>query len=230
MRRLGQAQRDLPYAEVLVDVPAEDLAHDLGFGLGHFHVRRDPVTAWNMPVAVGDLPPEHLALSRAKELPPTVAFRDLDALVFGDRALDLREQARLRVIGQGLVEKEHLNAEALELFENQDLIRVLAREAIRTQNQRGLERPGLGSVTQPVEARPVEPRTAVAVVHADIGFHHVVVLLTSPAHKCIQLRSDRPGLFLAFGRHAGVERDSHDHPPSVPGSRRARPGGALRAG
>ena len=79
MRRFGQTQRDLPHAEVLVDVPAEDLPHDLRLGLRHLDVGRDAVTPWNPPVAVGDLPPAHFALSRAKELASTVAFRDLDA-------------------------------------------------------------------------------------------------------------------------------------------------------
>ena len=216
MRRFGQTQRDLPHAEVFVDVPAEDLPHDLRLGLRHLDLGRDAVTPWNPPVAVGDLPPAHFTLSCPKELASTVAFRDLDAFVFGNRALDLGKQARLRIIGQGLVEKDHPDVEALELFENQNLIGVLAREAIRTQHQRRLECPGLGAVAQPVEARPVEARTAVSVIHADIGIHHVVVLLTRPARERIQLRRDRALLLLAFGRHAGVERDSHRHPPSVP--------------
>ncbi len=218
MRRFGQTQRDLPHAEVLVDVPAEDLPHDLRLGLRHLDVGRDAVTPWNPPVAVGDLPPAHFALSRAKELASTVAFRDLDAFVFGDRSLDLGEQARLRIIGEGLVEKDHLDAEALELFENQDLIGVLPREAIRTQDQDGRERSGLGAVAQPVEARPVQTRAAVSVVHADIGIHDVVMLLTSPARERIQLRRDRALLFLALGRHAGVQCDLHDHPPCIPES------------
>ena len=199
VRRFGQAQRDLPHAEMFVDVPAEDLPHDLRLGFRHLDVGRDAVTPWNPPVAVGDLPPAHFALSRAKELAATIAFRDLDALVFGDRALDLRKQARLRIIGQGLVEKDHLDAEALELFENQDLIGVLAREAIRTQDERGLERSCLGAVAQPVEARPVQTRAAVSVVHADVGIHDVVMLLTRPARERIQLRRYRALLFLALG-------------------------------
>ena len=119
MRRFGQTQRDLPHAEVFVDVPAEDLPHDLCLGLRHLDLGRDAVTPWNPPVAVGDLPPAHFTLSRAKELASTVAFRDLDAFVFGNRALDLGEQARLRIIGQGLVEKDHPDVEALELFETE---------------------------------------------------------------------------------------------------------------
>ena len=113
MRRFGQAQRDLPHAEVLVDVPAEDLPHDLRLGSRHLDVGRDSVAPWNPPVAVGDLPLKHFALSRTKELASTVAFRDLDALVFGNRALDLREQARLRIIRQGLVEKDRVDGEAV---------------------------------------------------------------------------------------------------------------------
>ena len=197
-------------------MPAEDLAHDLRLGLRHLDMGRNPVTAWNPPVAVGDLPPTHLALSRTKELAAAVSFRDLDALVFGDRALDLREQARLRIIGQGLVEKDHLDVEALELFENQDLIGVLAREAIRTQHQRGLEGAGLGAVAQPVETWPVQARAAVSVIHAHVGIHHVVVLLMRPARERIQLRRDGALLLLAFGRYAGVQRDLHDRPPSFP--------------
>ena len=129
------------HAEVLVDVPTEDLPDDLRLGLGHLDVGRDCVTSWNPPVAVGDLPPKHLALSRAIEFASAVPFRDLDALVLGDRTLDLSEQARLWIIGQGLIEKNNLDAEALELFENQNLIGVLAREAIRAQDQHRLERP-----------------------------------------------------------------------------------------
>ena len=184
-------------------MPAEDLPHDLRLGLGHLDVGWNPVPAWNPPVAVGDLPPKHLALACAKELASAVPFRDLHALVLSDRALDLSEQASLRVIGEGLVEEDHLDAEAFELFENQDLIRVLACEAIRTQDKRRLERVGLGPVAQPVQTRPVQPCPAVSVVDADIGLHDVVVLLMSPAGERIQLRCDRALPFLPLRRHAG---------------------------
>ena len=148
VRRFGQAQRDLPHAEMFVDVPAEDLPHDLRLGFRHLDVGRGAVTPWNPPVAVGPSP-AHFALSRAKELAATIAFRDLDALVFGDRALDLRKQARLRIIGQGVGrERSPGRRSARALRESGSDRRTCARGDPDTDE--GLERSCLGAVAQPV--------------------------------------------------------------------------------
>ena len=55
--------------------------------------------AGNATVAVGDLPGDDLAGAGPEQLPAPVAFGDLGFLVFGDDALDLGEQYRLRVVG-----------------------------------------------------------------------------------------------------------------------------------
>ena len=55
--------------------------------------------AGNAAVAVGDFPGDDLAGAGPEQLAAPVTFGDLGLLVFGDHALDLGEQHRLRVVG-----------------------------------------------------------------------------------------------------------------------------------
>jgi hypothetical protein len=129
--------------------------------------RRDEVTLIGAAIeaAVGHLPEEHLAGAGAVQLAAPVALGDLRAFVFGDHALDLDQQPGLRVIARCRAGEEvHLDAEALELVQDQHLVGVGAREAIRAQTQDRVQRTGLGRVAQAVHRRAVQPRARVAVV------------------------------------------------------------------
>jgi hypothetical protein len=142
------------------------------------------------------------------QLAAAVALGDLGALVFGDHALDLDEQPGLRVVaGRRAVEEAHLDAETLELFEDQHLVGVGAREPIGAQAQDRVQRAGLGRVAQPVQRGPIQPRAGVAVVD-ELGDDVVAVRAGRRAQQ-LELRADRAALLLALGRDARVDRDPH---------------------
>ena len=200
--------RDLTDRAAVLDVGAEDPAHDLGLGLVDHHVRGVPRLRSDPPVAVGHLPEEHLAGASAVQLAAAVALGDLRALVFGDHALDLDQQLGLRVIaGRRTVEEADRHAEALELFEDQHLVGVGAREAIRAQAQDGVQRAGLGRVAQAVQRGAVQPRARVAVVD-ELGNDALAPVVCRRAQQ-LQLRADRAALLLALGRDPRVYRDPH---------------------
>ena len=215
--RLAGRGRDAAVVEVVgdladragvLDVGAEDLAHDLGLGLIDLHARRPARLGSDAPEAVGHLPEEHLAGAGAVQLAAPVALGDLRALVFGDHTLDLDEQPGLRVItGRRAVEEAHLNAEALELLEDQHLVGVGAGEAIGREADDALEQARLGGVAQAIERGPIEPGAGVALV--DELLDDLMPIGASRLAQKLELRGDRAALLLALGRHARVERDPH---------------------
>jgi hypothetical protein len=93
VRGLGQAERDLADAQPLLHVPGKDLPDDLRLGLRDLDMGRDAVAASDAPVAVGDLPEDHLPLPGPEEFAPPIPLGDLHALVLSDSPLDLREEA-----------------------------------------------------------------------------------------------------------------------------------------
>jgi hypothetical protein len=99
-----------------VDVVVEDPPHDGGLGFEHLQPRRAVRVAGSAAVAVGDAPGQHFPVAGAKQLPAPVPFGDLGPLVLGDHALDLGEQAGLRVVVQGWgVGEPHLDPVAGQL-------------------------------------------------------------------------------------------------------------------
>jgi hypothetical protein len=193
-----QVVGDLADRRAVIDVGAEDRADDLGLGLIDLHARGAAGLCGDAPQAVGDLPKEHVAGAGAVQLAAPVALGDLRALVFGDHALDLDEQLGLRIIARGgSVEEAHRHAEALELFEDQHLVGVGAREPVRAQTQHRVQRARLRGVAQAVQRGPVQPRAGVAVVD-ELG-DNVVAIRVGRCAQQLKLRADRAAFLLALG-------------------------------
>ncbi len=104
--------------------------------------------AGNAAVAVGGLPGDDLAGAGPEQLAAPVAFGDLGLLIFGDHALHLGQQHRLRVFGgqsRGICECEG-DPEAVQLVEHQHLVGVGAGEPVRRQAPNPFDEPGLGGI------------------------------------------------------------------------------------
>jgi hypothetical protein len=86
---------------------------------------------WHSPIAVGDLPAEHLADPCSVELAPPVALGDLGPFVLADHALDLGEQPGLGIVEVGRVDESDEHAAARQLVEDHDLQGVDTGEAVR---------------------------------------------------------------------------------------------------
>ena len=99
------------------------------------------------------------------QLAAAAALGDLRPLVLGDHPLELTQQLILRRAGPlRLLGEHHLDPGALELFEQQHLIGVTAREPVRRMTQQHLEAALDRQVAQPLQRRAAQHRARDALV------------------------------------------------------------------
>ncbi len=135
-------------------------------------------------------------MAQAEQPAAPVPLCDLRSLVFGHRPLDLHQQPCARIIQGRLFDEDHLHAEALQLLQDQHLIRVIAREAVWAEHQDGRERTGACSVPQGVQRRPVQPRPAEAIVEEACHIRQFIAVVCGIPLQDLHLRRDRPLLLL----------------------------------
>jgi hypothetical protein len=104
-------------------------------------------------------------------------------------------------------EEPHTDPEPLQLVDDQHLVGVDAREPVGAQADHTIKRAGLGSVTQAVQRRAVQPRAGVPVI--DELLDHLITARAGRGAQRLELGADRATLLLTLGRHPGVERDLH---------------------
>ena len=141
------------------------------------------------------------------QLAATAALRDLRALVLGDHPLKLAQQLVLGRPGAlGLLGEDDLHAGALELFEQQHLIGVAAREAVRCVAQQHLERALDSAIAQPLKRRAPKRRARNALVLENEVLWHQQTARVGQLTQRGGLAVDRLLPTLALGGHPGVDR------------------------
>src|SRR3954469_23977028 len=108
-----------------------------------------------------------VAVARLLQLATAEALAENGPLVFGDGALDLQQELVIRVVRDRVLQEHDLNACAADLFQEQDLVGVFAGEAIGGQHGDDSDATVAHGVPECVEAGPVEPAAAVALVAED---------------------------------------------------------------
>ena len=93
-----------------------------------------------------------MAVARLLQLATAEALAENGPLVFGDGALDLQQELVIRVVRDRVLQEHDLNACAAELFQEQDLVGVFAREAIGGQDGDGSDDTVAHGVPECVEA------------------------------------------------------------------------------
>ena len=193
----------------------EDPPHHRGLGLVDLVVcLAGGGAAGDAAVAVGSLPGDDLAGAGPKQFAAPVAFGDLGLLVFGDHALHLGEQYRLRVVGgqpRGVGERDG-DPEAVQLVEHQHLVGVGAGEPVRRQAPHPFDEPGLGGITQCVQAGAVQSGAGMPVV--DVLADQLVTGGGDVFAQQRQLRADGAAVGLALGGHPRIQRRPHRSPRS----------------
>ena len=202
-----QPPGDLADGHAVVGVPGKHLADHRGLRVIYHQVRRAAVLAGDAAVAVGNAVPNDLPLPGPIELPPAIAFRDLGALVFGDRPLDLHQQQRVRIVGRGLREEDHRDRETLELLQQEKQVRILAGQPVGVMYQHRIERAGVCPVAEPVELRTSQLGAGV-VVSTHVGLGHVGVRRPRMGAQRVDLGVDGVS-FLSRIRDAGIQRHFH---------------------
>ena len=95
------------------------------------------------------------------------ALQNLRPLVLGDHALELNQQLILGARALRCLHKERLDPMASKFFDQQDLIGVFAAQSIRRIGEHDLNLTLGSKVPNPLKARPLECRAAIAFVFED---------------------------------------------------------------
>src|SRR5215211_592223 len=142
---------------------------------------RHAVPLGDVAVAVGRPTADEVPLARLLELAPPEALPEQRPFVLGDRTPYLEQELVVWVIGDGVIYEDDLTARAPQLFEQEHLVGVLARQAVGAQDPDHLESPILGAVSQRVQPGSVEPGARVALVGVDVLGRKVVAVFLRPA-------------------------------------------------
>src|SRR5262249_12266879 len=152
----------------LLDQPGEELTHQHGFVLVDHQIARNSVTFWNISISIRRSAAEPVALAGLLELAAAEPLANDGSLVFGHGSLDLKEQLIPWVVRDGPVEKDDLAACLAELLEEQDLIGILASEAVRTQHGDDIGDAQLHRVAESVQGGAIESRSSVPLIDVDV--------------------------------------------------------------
>jgi hypothetical protein len=112
-------------------------------------------------------------------LPPAAgALADLLSLIFGDDAADVIEEPPLCRVTAWTARPFDRHATRLDLLDEDELVRELARESVRIADEDNVDCTGADGVTQFRKRRPVERRTGIAVIdELGTGRHGVTFAL-----------------------------------------------------
>src|SRR4029450_9973145 len=151
-------------ADSLLCVPCEHLTDHRRF----FVVDTDlPVTAVllrGVGVSVGRGRRGQFATARPMQTTASASFQDLGTLVFGACSPDLKWPLVVRRVVDRPLAEQDLDPVPLQLLEEQDLIRVAARQTVGSNPPPPFEATFSCMISKLVQSWTVEPRPAVAII------------------------------------------------------------------
>src|SRR5450759_303429 len=194
-------------AQSLGGVPVIDLAHHHGLVFDDFVVRRSVLRLTHVAVAIGR-PTQHIdvPLAGMMALATARALQDLRALILGDHALKLYEQMIFGAVPGRCFDEGRLHAVTCELFHQQNLVGVLAAQAVRRIDEHGLQMTFRRQITNALQSRPLKGRAAIPFVFEDPFSRHVVAVFLRKGDQRCGLTRNRVLLLLLGRGHSGVDR------------------------
>ena len=177
--------------------PSEHSPDHRGLGLVDLPATGLVALPRHVAVPVGSLPAQYDALSRAVQLAASQSFGDLGPLVFGDDALDLDQELSFGIGRRRPVEEDDLAARALELFEKDGLVGIATRQSVRGMHVDSANELLADEIPEPVEARPIEVRPAVAIINQDVLVTDPAAVLGDTGAELSELAVDRSLFLLA---------------------------------
>jgi len=139
------------------------------------------------------------------ELAAAVAFDNLGPLVLGHHALDLEQQIVFGTAPEFPIQEDHLHTEAGQFIDEQHLIGVFARQAVRGMHIEPVHRTGGRQITEALQGRPHQGRATVPIVQK----RHRLGEREPVGRDALAQRSDLTGNGVGFGltirRHPGID-------------------------
>jgi hypothetical protein len=91
-------------------------------------------------------------------------LQDFGPFILGNHALDLKQELIFRCLAYLSVEEDHLNSIPEKLFEQEDLVSIVACQPIRTMHVELINAPSRSHIAQAFQGRANESGPTVAVV------------------------------------------------------------------
>jgi hypothetical protein len=209
-----QALEDLADRPLFLNQPALEGTDQGGFGLLDDEVAGAAVPFGNGAIALGRFAAQGMPRPGLREFAAPKAGTEHRPFVLGDGPLNLEEELVRRGIREGAVEKDELAAQATELLQEEDLRGILTGQAVRPPPGPELKGPFAGGITQPIQARPVEPGATVALSAVDLLREQLRPLALGPRPQGGELTVEGLVALLAVGGNAGINSDTPGIPPS----------------
>ena len=194
-----EAFDDLANGCLLVGEPVIHPAYQFGLWLVDSDVAGHGVAPRDITVSIRRASGDVVAVAGFLQLAAAEPLAEHRALIFGNRALDLQQELVVGVVRDRVLQKHHLGACATELLEQQHLVGILARQAVRGQHDQRAYGTVAHGVAQRVEAGPVEPAAAVTFITENLFVTYRIALRGGPGSQGGELAVDGLLAFLAFG-------------------------------
>src|SRR5262245_32886333 len=210
---LIEALDALAHGELFIGDPVIDGAYDLGLVLVDHQVARGSLAFRDVTITIGRFTTEVMAGTDFLQAPPAKALLDQCPFVLGHCSLDLQEQLIIRIVREGVLQKDHFTADAAELFEQQDLVGILAGEPVGTPDGHQGKGPLVRRVAQPVERGTIQASSTPSLITVNVVRVYLMALLGDPGAKGTELTGDSLLPFLAPRGDAGIQGNVHRSPP-----------------
>ena len=207
-----QQARDRADAEPLHGVAFVDRSDNLRFRLDHRVIRGRLIALADIAIAVWRAAQDtDLAFARTVAFAATRSLENLRPLVFGDHTLKLQQQVVFRRRCTWRIDEKDLDAGARELFDQQNLISILAAQSIGREDEDGVDLTFSGEIAHALEAGADQACATITLVleHPTVG--HGEALVASEGDQCRRLAGDRVLLLLLVGRDPSVNRSDLHH-------------------
>jgi hypothetical protein len=109
-----------------------------------------------------------MAVASLLKLAAPEPFGQHGTLILGNGSLNLQQQLIIRVVGDGMVQEDHLASDAAELLQQQDLIGVFAGQTVRAEHRNYVDGGITDRIAQPIQTGPVQTGSAVTLVSEDM--------------------------------------------------------------
>ena len=203
-----QATTHLAQSEPITADPIENLTNDAG--LLKYDIEASDTTTVSfadvsIPIRCRCESTDATLLRRVK-LATATALQEFRTLVLGDHALHLEQQLIFGTAIQRSVEENHLNATALELVDQQDLVDIRSRQAVRRLDVEPVEGTGRGRVAQPGQGRSNQRGTTITAIDEAEVCHQGNGVLARPRTQGAHLTSDYVCIGFSFRSDADIDR------------------------
>ena len=154
------------------------------------------------------------------------SLQDLRSLIFRNHALELHQELIFRAVALRRLHKQRLDSVAGELFDQQNLVRVLPAQAVWRVGEHNLDLSFGGEIAHALQARPLQRRSTIAFIFEDPLFGYFQIVALGELDQRRRLACNRILLALLLGRDPCVDRRHPHHRTPL----RARRRGARDVG